>query len=267
MDRSAAAPGPTQPPTRRFGRPSHRGRGRATPTGSARSAAILAGDLTYVWADELFERHRARRRRAGTGPAASSPRCATRGHRRPVPRPASWPPTRAPDEDGARHVALLKSARYTVTRPLLLGAALGPSTPDVGVADALPDLRRRGRPRLPAARRRPRPVRRSRRHRQERPRRPARGQAHAAGAAGPATRRRGPAPALLSACLGDPHLDEQRAAVAATGRGRHRRAGVGGGPARRPARCRAGRHRAASPTPPASGARRAGRPRHPAGAA
>ena len=28
---------------------------------------------------------------------------------------------------GARHVALLKSARYTVTRPLLLGAALAPS--------------------------------------------------------------------------------------------------------------------------------------------
>jgi geranylgeranyl diphosphate synthase type I len=30
-------------------------------------------------------------------------------------------------EDGARQVALLKSARYTVTRPLLLGAALAPA--------------------------------------------------------------------------------------------------------------------------------------------
>ena len=33
----------------------------------------------------------------------------------------------AADEASARHVALLKSARYTVTRPLLLGAALAPS--------------------------------------------------------------------------------------------------------------------------------------------
>ena len=40
-------------------------------------------------------------------------------------------------EAGARHVALLKSARYTVTRPLLLGAALAPSDDGTRVAAAL----------------------------------------------------------------------------------------------------------------------------------
>ena len=40
-------------------------------------------------------------------------------------------------EAGARRVALLKSARYTVTRPLLLGAALAPIADGARVAHAL----------------------------------------------------------------------------------------------------------------------------------
>ena len=44
---------------------------------------------------------------------------------------------RAAAEEGARQVALLKSARYTVTRPLLLGAALAPELAADGVDRAL----------------------------------------------------------------------------------------------------------------------------------
>lgn len=96
------------------------------------SAAILAGDLAFVWADELLDRMRcnaetARRVRtiysqlrneviAGqyldmrlAGPAANDQQALT--------------------------VALLKSARYTVTRPLEIGAALGGA--DEAVFDAL----------------------------------------------------------------------------------------------------------------------------------
>ncbi len=99
------------------------------------SAAILAGDLTYVWADELFE-------------AAE------------LPAPVLWRARRvftelrteviagqyldlrlAADssarEAGAARVALLKSARYTVTRPLLLGAALGEIDAAAHVHEAL----------------------------------------------------------------------------------------------------------------------------------
>jgi len=113
---------------------SHTRRGRATAQLSLRrhhqggtgdvewfgiSAAILAGDLAFVWADMLFDRvgtgrHRARDLfttlraeviagqfldlRAGCGPAVG--------------------------EGDAMRIALLKSARYTVTRPLQIGAAL-----------------------------------------------------------------------------------------------------------------------------------------------
>ncbi|MET0727508.1 MAG: isopentenyl-diphosphate Delta-isomerase [Acidimicrobiales bacterium] len=103
------------------------------------SAAILAGDLAYVWADEMLDSTdlpadalaRARRvfsdlrteviagqyldLRLGSDPAA--------------------------DEQGALHVALLKSARYTVTRPLLLGAALADAA---GAASVEPALRTYG---------------------------------------------------------------------------------------------------------------------------
>jgi isopentenyl-diphosphate delta-isomerase type 1 len=93
------------------------------------SAALLAGDLCFVWADQLLD-------------AAPLPRDALDAGRRLFAalrsevvggqyldlRLAHDP---AAGEMAARRVALLKSARYTVTRPLLLGAALagrpGPS--------------------------------------------------------------------------------------------------------------------------------------------
>jgi geranylgeranyl diphosphate synthase type I len=93
------------------------------------SAALLAGDLCFVWADQLLD-------------AAPLPSVALDAGRRVFAalrseviggqyldlRMAHDP---AAGESAARRVALLKSARYTVTRPLLLGAALsgrpGPS--------------------------------------------------------------------------------------------------------------------------------------------
>jgi isopentenyl-diphosphate delta-isomerase type 1 len=87
------------------------------------SAAILAGDLAYVWADRLFDRAAlpadamARARRVFTTLREE----VIAGQYLDL-RLASDP---AASEPAARHVALLKSARYTVTRPLLLGAALG----------------------------------------------------------------------------------------------------------------------------------------------
>lgn len=99
------------------------------------SAAILAGDLTYVWADELFEStalpapvlHRARRvftelrTEVIAGQYLDLRLAADAGAR----------------EQGAARVALLKSARYTVTRPLLLGAALGELDAAAHVHEAL----------------------------------------------------------------------------------------------------------------------------------
>ncbi len=99
------------------------------------SAAILAGDLTYVWADELFD---------GT---AMAPAAVARARvvfttlRSEVIAGQYLDLVLAADsqadEEGARRVALLKSARYTVTRPLLLGAALGTAVDAERVAPAL----------------------------------------------------------------------------------------------------------------------------------
>ncbi|HEX6567976.1 MAG TPA: isopentenyl-diphosphate Delta-isomerase [Acidimicrobiales bacterium] len=86
------------------------------------SAAMLAGDLSFVWADQLFD-------------STPLPPAAVEAGRRVFTqlrteviggqyldlRLAHDPDG---DEEVARRVALLKSARYTVTRPLLLGAAL-----------------------------------------------------------------------------------------------------------------------------------------------
>lgn len=123
MDRSA---------TRR-GRPSayasfadrHRAAGRLGDSGwFGCSAAILAGDLVYVWADELFD--------ATDLPAdaVARARAVFTTLRREVIAGQHLDLVLAADphahEDDARNVALLKSARYTVTRPLELGAALAP---------------------------------------------------------------------------------------------------------------------------------------------
>jgi isopentenyl-diphosphate delta-isomerase type 1 len=90
------------------------------------SAAILAGDLAYVWADELFDA-------VGSGPSAARARVVFHQLRSEVIagqyldlRISAEP---QPAERAARRVALLKSARYTVTRPLQLGAALGSGDP------------------------------------------------------------------------------------------------------------------------------------------
>ena len=96
------------------------------------SAAVLTGDLAFVWADELFES-------ADVDPAAlaRARRVFTDLRREVIAgqyldlRLAGATGAR---EGDARHVALLKSARYTVTRPLLLGAALGDPTPAVDAA-------------------------------------------------------------------------------------------------------------------------------------
>ena len=115
------------------------------------SAAMLAGDLTFVWADELFDATalpaeamvRARRvfttlrseviagqyldlALAADPTALGAPRSPSAGTGR----------TAEDAERAAQKVALLKSARYTVTRPLLLGAALA-GQPDPAVEAAL----------------------------------------------------------------------------------------------------------------------------------
>ena len=88
------------------------------------SAAMLAGDLAFVWADEMFDSCS-----LDPGRLARARRVFTT-LRTEVIAGQYLDLTLAGDpgaaEGAARRVALLKSARYTVTRPLLLGAALGP---------------------------------------------------------------------------------------------------------------------------------------------
>ena len=86
------------------------------------SAAVLAGDLAVTWADALL---------AGCG-AAPARLAAARAEYHTLKlevMAGQYLDLRAghreTSEADARRVALLKSARYTVTRPLLLGAALG----------------------------------------------------------------------------------------------------------------------------------------------
>jgi len=97
------------------------------------SAALLAGDLCFVWADQLLDA-------APLPPAAlaagrrlfTALRSEVIGGQYLDLRLAHDP---AAGEMAARRVALLKSARYTVTRPLLLGAALaGRPGPDGALA-------------------------------------------------------------------------------------------------------------------------------------
>jgi geranylgeranyl diphosphate synthase type I len=127
MDRAAVRRGrPAAQVTFASAHRDRRGRGDAERFGN--NAAILAGDLAFVWADELLDGvaaspHRLRAVRAVFGRlrdeviagqyldllAASTPLGEDSGAA----------------EETALAVARLKSARYTVTRPLELGAALG----------------------------------------------------------------------------------------------------------------------------------------------
>jgi isopentenyl-diphosphate delta-isomerase type 1 len=86
------------------------------------SAAILAGDLAFVWADDLLDAA------ALDGPATARVRKVFTDLR--VEMMAGQfldlrlDGDRRADPDTARRVALLKSGRYTVTRPLQLGLAV-----------------------------------------------------------------------------------------------------------------------------------------------
>lgn len=85
--------------------------------------AILAGDLAFVWADQLLDSARL------PGPALERARLVFSHLRTEVMAGQYLDLRMAGDalagEDQARRVALLKSGRYTVTRPLQMGAALG----------------------------------------------------------------------------------------------------------------------------------------------
>jgi isopentenyl-diphosphate delta-isomerase type 1 len=134
MDRSAARRGqPTAHVTLADHHRRHDGTGDADWFGF--SAAIVAGDLAFVWAQELFDA-------AGIPPAAEpAARALFRDLQVEVmagqfldlcmARPLG------PETDGnsaiaaARHVAMLKSGRYTVTRPLHLGATIAGGDDDL----------------------------------------------------------------------------------------------------------------------------------------
>ncbi|HVM20371.1 MAG TPA: polyprenyl synthetase family protein [Egibacteraceae bacterium] len=89
--------------------------------------AILAGDLAFVWADQLFDESPlpaevlARARRVFT-----TLRVEVMAGQYLDLRLAGLPDA---SEDIALRVALLKSGRYTVTRPLQMGAAIGGAGP------------------------------------------------------------------------------------------------------------------------------------------
>jgi geranylgeranyl diphosphate synthase type I len=86
------------------------------------NAAILAGDLAFVWADELFDQPRLEPSRLARARAAfHALRAEVMAGQYLDLRLAALP---IADEERARRVALLKSGRYTVTRPLQVGLAL-----------------------------------------------------------------------------------------------------------------------------------------------
>jgi isopentenyl-diphosphate delta-isomerase type 1 len=86
------------------------------------SAAILAGDLTFVWADEMFDTAAADTARlAQARRVFNALRVEVMAGEYLDLRLAANP---SPGDGAARRVALLKSGRYTVTRPLQLGHAL-----------------------------------------------------------------------------------------------------------------------------------------------
>ncbi|HEX4867875.1 MAG TPA: isopentenyl-diphosphate Delta-isomerase [Acidimicrobiales bacterium] len=121
MDRSAVRRG--QPSGHAALAARHRAEGRSGDSEwFGMSAAVLAGDLTFVWADQLFEaaalpaEAMARARRTFTTLRSE----VVAGQYLDLGLAAS----RHGGERAAHQVAMLKSARYTVTRPLLLGAAL-----------------------------------------------------------------------------------------------------------------------------------------------
>ena len=182
-----------RPATHRAFEAEHRAAGwRGDPEQYGAAAAILLGDLLLSWADDLLR---------GSGFAADEVAsgmalfelCRTEviaGQFLDVSVQARG---RA-DVDAAMTVLRYKSAKYSIERPLHIGAALAGA--DAGRARAAEPVRAPPRRGLPAARRPARRLRRPGRDRQARRRRPGRGQAHRAGRAGArrrsARRRRAP---------------------------------------------------------------------------
>ncbi|HVF54285.1 MAG TPA: polyprenyl synthetase family protein [Actinomycetota bacterium] len=93
--------------------------------------AILAGDLALVLADDAFLR-------AGFTPATALAGFTLYSRMRQEVIAGQWLDLAASgraslDEDEARHIAILKSGRYSIEMPLLIGAALGrASDPHLG---------------------------------------------------------------------------------------------------------------------------------------
>ena len=108
----------------------HRSRGwRGSPEQFGTSAAILLGDLSLVWADDMVATadlpDDAHRRVRGCG-RTSAPRCSAGST-----STSSPSPVRADSIESAMSVNTYKTASYTVTRPLQLGAAAAADRPDV----------------------------------------------------------------------------------------------------------------------------------------
>ena len=169
--------GSDTPPRPRRGPPPLRHAATTTPRWRGEAASLRRGhgDPRRRLRVRLRRHARARRarRRCSTCSTSSASSCASgsRSTRR-RPRPPST------DAAAARRIALYKSAKYTVERPLHLGAALAGRLPELaGTVHRDRAAARRG---VPAARRRPRRVRRGRRHRQAGRRRPPRRQGDAA---------------------------------------------------------------------------------------
>ena len=132
MDRSAVRRGL---PTAQHSLAGDHGQHLGDPAWFGVCAAILAGDLAHVWADAMFDRIDDEPVERGAARAARRLYTTLRseviaGQYLDV-RTGCDP--RADESDAAR-IALLKSARYTATRPLQIGAALA------GGSDALLDL-------------------------------------------------------------------------------------------------------------------------------
>ena len=176
--------GPLRHPARRAGRapavrrPAHRGGLARRRGGVRRQRRDPARRPGLVWSDELLHTGRAWTWPTWPGPGRSSTRCAPRS-----PSGSTWTCTTQATGDTsverAGKVARYKSAKYTVERPLLLGAALAGAARDAGpgVLGVRPAAGRG----VPAARRRARRLRRPGADRQAGRRRPARGQAHLPG--------------------------------------------------------------------------------------
>ena len=195
MDRSDTRRG--EPAVHRRFATRHRAAGwGGDPDGFGDSAAILLGDLCLVWSDELL--HSAGldlRAVARARPVFDEMRTeVTVGQYLDVLTQA----TGDTSVERASKVARYKSAKYTVERPLLLGAALADARR--GRTDGLLGVRAAVGRGVPAPRRRAGGLRRPGADRQAGRGRPARGQAHLPGGGGRGGhRRRGPGAAARPA--------------------------------------------------------------------